>query len=55
MKVEYDRLELLEFLRANFAPMHAMCERGGMFEHLIEARTDAIFGYFGLPFDSPLP
>ncbi|MBI4662624.1 MAG: hypothetical protein HY735_27745 [Verrucomicrobia bacterium] len=55
MKVEFDRLELLEFLRANFGPLNAMCERGGMFENLIYARTKAIFEYFGLPFDSPLP
>jgi len=53
--VEYDRPELLEFLRANFPPMNAMCERGGMFECLIHERTKAIFTYFGLPFDAPAP
>lgn len=53
--VEYDRMELLQFLRANFAPMNAMCERGGMFERLIYERTKAIFEYFKLPFDAPAP
>ena len=55
MQVEFDQLELLEFLRADFGPMNAMCERGGMFEHLIYARTKAIFDYFGLPFDFASP
>ena len=54
-KVECDRLELLEFLRANFGPMNAMCERGEMFERLIYERTKAIFEYFKLPFDAPAP
>jgi hypothetical protein len=53
--VEYDRLELLIFLRANFVPMNVMCERGGMFEQLIYERTKAIFAYFNLPFDVPTP
>jgi hypothetical protein len=53
--VEYDRLELLKFLRANFVPMNVMCERGGMFEQLIYERTKAIFAYFNLPFDVPTP
>lgn len=51
--VEFDRLELLEFLRADFLHMNAMCESAGMFERLIYERTKAIFGYFSLPFDSP--
>ena len=55
VQVEFDQLELLEFLRADFGPMNAMCERGGMFEHLIYARTKAIFDYFGLPFDFASP
>jgi len=53
--VEYDRLELLEFLRANFVPMNAMCERGGMFERLTFDRTNAIFEYFKVPFDAAPP
>ncbi len=41
---------LSEFLKRDFAPMNAVCERAGVFENLIEARTNAIFQYFG-----PLP
>ena len=55
VKVEFDPLELLEFLRADFLPMNAMCERGGMFDRLIYVRTRAIFEYFKLPFDAPAP
>ena len=55
VQVEFDRLELLEFLRADFGSMNAMCERGGMFENLIYARTKAIYDYFGLPFDFASP
>jgi hypothetical protein len=53
--VEYDRGELGEFLRANFPPSNAMCERGEMFEQLIYERTRRIFEYFKLPFDAPPP
>jgi hypothetical protein len=53
--VEFDRLELLEFLRADFGPMNAMCERGMMFERLVYERTKAVFEYFRLPFDAPAP
>lgn len=53
--VEFDRVELLEFLRADFCSMNVMCERGGMFERLIYERTKAIFEYFKLPFDAPAP
>jgi len=53
--VEFDRPELLEFLRGNFGPMNTMCERAGMFEQRIYERTKAIFEYFGLPFDAPPP
>ena len=53
--VELDRVELLQFLRANFDSMNAMCERGGMFERLVYERTKAIFEYFKLPFDAPAP
>jgi len=53
--VEYDRVELLEFLREGFVPMNAMCERARMFEDRIHARTQAIFAYFSLPFDAPPP
>lgn len=49
--VEYDRLELLRFLRGDFPPMNAICERAQMFERLIYDRTKAVFEYFDLPFD----
>ena len=51
--VEYDPLELLDFLRAGFVPMNAMCAQAGMFESRIYQRTKVIFEYFRLPFDSP--
>ncbi|MGE3312795.1 MAG: hypothetical protein AB7O66_22730 [Limisphaerales bacterium] len=47
VKVEYDPLELIEFLKRDFAPMNAVCERAGVFENLIETRTNAVFQYFG--------
>jgi hypothetical protein len=53
--VEYDRLELLEFLRTNFDSMNAMCERGAMFESLVYDRTKAIFEYFKVPFETAPP
>ena len=49
--VEHDRLELLHFLSRDFAPMNLICERGQMFERLIYDRSQAVFEYFGLPFD----
>jgi hypothetical protein len=39
---------LSEFLKRDFAPINAVCERAGVFENLIDARTNAIFQYFGL-------
>ena len=50
--VEYDRLEVLDFIGKDFGPMNAMGERAEMFERLICDRTKAIFDYFELPFDS---
>jgi hypothetical protein len=49
--VEFQPQELLEFLRRDFVPMNAMCERGQMFEHLIFDRTRRIFEFFNLPFE----
>ena len=49
-------LDLLNFLKRDLLPMNLMCERAGMFEDRIFARTKAVFGYFGLPFDAePIP
>lgn len=49
--VEYDRHEMLEFLRENLSSMNALCQRGGMFEKISQTRTRSIFAYFGLPTD----
>lgn len=53
--VEYDRLELLQFLSQDFGPMNVMCEQAGMFERLIYDRSKAVFEYFDLPFDAEPP
>jgi hypothetical protein len=53
--VKLEPLELLQFLRQDFVPMNALCERGQMFERLIFDRTRRVFEYFGLPFDAPPP
>ena len=55
VSVEYHRMEQLQFISADFAPMNAICERGGMFEDRIYDRTKAVFGYFDLPFDAAPP
>ncbi len=55
VKVEYDPLELLEFLKRDFVPMNRVCERAGMFEQHIETRTNAIIEYFGLPTEGTVP
>ncbi len=54
VKVEYDPLELLEFLKRDFAPMNALCERAGIFEHIVVARTDAILHFFSLYPEPPV-
>ncbi len=53
--VNLDKMELLDFLRTGFDPMNSLCERAGMFEDRIHARTKAIFEYFRLPFEAPGP
>jgi hypothetical protein len=55
VSVEYHKMELLQFISADFGPMNVMCERGGMFEDRIYDRTKAVFGYFDLPFDAAPP
>lgn len=47
-KVEYDVMELGHFLLRSFPPMNWCCERAGLSENVIRARTNAIFEYFGL-------
>ena len=53
VEVKLDKLELLDFIRTGFGPMNSLCDRAGLFEDRIHARTKAIFEYFKLPFDAP--
>lgn len=53
--VEFDQLELLQFLSRDFEPMNLICDRGQMFERLIYDRSKAVFEHFGLPFDAEPP
>jgi hypothetical protein len=55
MAVTFDPLDLLNFIKHDFAPMNLMCDRSEMFERGIYDRTKAIFEYFGLPFDAGPP
>ena len=55
MQVEFEPTELLQFLASDLNHMNAMCERGGVFENLIQERTQALFEYFGLPYDAAPP
>lgn len=54
-RVEYDPVELIEFVAADFPSMNEICERAGMNELAIYERTKAIFEYFNFPFDAPPP
>ena len=53
--VEYDPMDLLNFIIKNFGPLNAMMERAGMSEMDIYNRTRDIFHYFNLPYDAPPP
>lgn len=53
--VQYDPIELIQFIQKNFAPLNSMMERAGMSETDIYNRTRDVFLYFKLPFDSPPP
>lgn len=53
--VNYDRLELLQFLSKDFMPMNEMCDRANMSERNIYDRSKGVFGYFDLPFDAEPP
>lgn len=53
--VEYDPMDLLNFIIKNFGPLNAMMERAGMSEMDIYNRTRDIFHYFNLPYDAPSP
>ena len=55
VQVEYEPMELLQFLARDLNHMNAMCDRGEMFEQLIYDRSKALFEYFGLPYNAPPP
>jgi len=52
VQVEYDPTELVRFLARDFIHMNEMCERGGLREQDIEARTRSLFEYFNLPYQT---
>jgi hypothetical protein len=54
-RVEYDPIELIEFISTDFPSMNEICERAGLNELVIYERTKAIFEYFNFPFDTPPP
>ena len=53
--ITYAPLDLLNFIKRDFMPMNAMCDRAEMFERGIYDRSKAVFEYFGLPFDAEPP
>jgi hypothetical protein len=55
VKVQFDPLVLIPFIRTGLAGMNVICDRGGMFENRVHARTKAVFDYFALPFEAPAP
>jgi hypothetical protein len=53
--IAFDALDLLNFIKQDFMPMNAMCDRGQMSEGGIYDRSKAVFEYFGLTFDAEPP
>lgn len=53
--VEYDPMDLLNFIIKNFGPLNSMMDRAEMSEMDIYNRTRDIFLYFKLPYDAPPP
>jgi hypothetical protein len=49
-----DPLDILSFLKQDFAAMNAICERAEMFEERIYERSKQVFECFGFPFDATL-
>jgi len=49
--VEFDLMELVQFIAHDLPFMNALCERASMSEKEIFQRTRDIFVYFGLPFE----
>jgi len=52
--ITYDPLDILNFLKQDFVPMNAICERAEMFEERVYGRSKQVFEYFGFPFDAAL-
>ena len=55
VKVTISPLAVVQFISDGFVPMNEMCERAEMSERQIFDRTEAVFEYFNLPFDSTPP
>jgi hypothetical protein len=53
--ITFDPLDVLNFIKHDFMPMNAMCDRGQMSERGIYDRSKAVFEHFGLPFDAEPP
>ena len=52
--ITYDPLDILNFLKKDFVPMNAICERAEMFEERVYGRSKQVLEYFGFPFDATL-
>jgi len=52
--VEYDPLELVQFIAHDLPHMNGLCERARMTEQEIFERTREVFQYFRLPFEGGL-
>ena len=53
--VEYDPMDLINFIKKNFVPLNLMMERAGMSEMDIYNRTRDVFLHYKLPYDSEPP
>ena len=53
--VHPDKAELMKFFLKNFGPMNLLCQRAQMFESRIFDRSQALFEYFGLPYEAGPP
>jgi hypothetical protein len=53
--VAIDRIELAQWIGSAFGPMNTLCEQAGIGERGIYDRSKAVFEYFDIPFDAPLP
>ena len=47
--ITYDPLDILNFLKKDFVPMNAICERAEMFEERVYGRSKQMFAYFRFP------